>query len=278
MTHKTILTASIAVAGLVLLPVSLKAMPQQTQSVGMHHMVTKAAPPVQAPKPESEPEQNKQPPAPSIPEYTPLSPKDALIKPEDLERWSHMNEAALAYNKTDTDKLVYIIESERGAVSPQGLFLVAKALADQKQMETAALYFFIGQLRLTFDATRWPVRMNADDLKRLNEDAKKTEDQSAPNKGIAKPRIDNPHAGVTALAESISHPILAWAMKDPKRLNSILEKVRIWDESAPYAYDPGYPLNEPIAFENWEKILPKIRDDYFLRMNNLTKALRKIKS
>lgn len=277
MSHTTILTAIFVLIGAMATSQSGLAMPAQSQSVGMHHLTPKPATPVPAPADaQPEPEKETQSPAP-IPKYTALTPKEALVSPEDLEEWNHLSDAASAYTKTNLDKLVYIIESDRGAVPPQGLFLAAKALADQKQMEQAALYFFVGQLRLTFDVTRWPPRANAEDIKRLKQDEKKSPDQASPN-GNAAPRIDNPHAGITSIANNISHPILVWAMKDPARLNALMEKVKEWDASAPYAYDTGYPVNDPIPFDKWEKILPKVREDYFTRMNDLTKALSKIKS
>ncbi len=274
-------TVFIIVASLIISPMAHAMPDQQTKSIGMHHMVIKPAPvapaaptsPTTAPAaPAPTPDTTEQ---PTSPKYTPLAPKEALVKPEDFKTWSHMDEAASAYSKTSVDKLVYLVESERGAVPPQGLFMVAKALSDQKQMDKAALYFFVGQLRLTFDIARFPPRANEDDIQRLKEDAKKTEDQAAPNRDT-EPRIENPHAGVTAFANSISHPILAWAMKDPKRLETVMTKVREWDASAPYAYDTGYAVNEPIPFEKWEKLLPKMREDYFTRMHSLITALGKI--
>lgn len=248
---------------------------QQQQSVGMHHLTPKPAL-QQIPSTEPTEAESSNQDQPTAPVYKPLTPKEALVEPDDLEKWSHLDEAASAYSKENIAKLVHIIESDRGAVPPQGLFLAAKALSDSKHMEQAALYFFAGQLRLTFDVTRWPPRANKEDIKRLTEGNKKTEDQSAPNRDTS-PRINNPHTGVSELANSIGSPILAWAMKNPKRLDNTLNKVREWDISAPYAYDPGYTVGESIPFEKWENTLTKVRTSYFSRMNELTKALGKMK-
>jgi hypothetical protein len=66
-------------------------------------------------------------------------------------------------------------------------------------------------------------------------------------------------------------------MKDPKHLSDILNKVREWDASAKYAYDTGYPVNTPVPFERWEKLLTDVRTSYFTRMNQLVIALGKMK-
>lgn len=213
------------------------------------------------------------------PAYKPLialSPKDALIKPEDLERWTHLNEVALAHSDSQIKKLIHIIESDRGAVPPQGLFLAAKSLADRNLIEQAAVYFSVGQLRLAFDMQRWPSVQNKDDLKRKDEDAKKTSDQSAPNQDTP-PRIDNPHSGIQSLSHAIGQPIISWMLKDPAQMNKVLNQARTWDASSNYLYLPDYDLTEPIAFEKWERTLKKVRETYFERMNKIMKAMEHVK-
>lgn len=243
----------------------------QTPSIGMHHLTPKPAAPQPKVQPETPIEEAGKEKI-TLPEYTPLTPKESLVELDDLEKWDHLDEAATAHSTSDLKKLVYIIESDRGAVPPQGLFLAAKALSDNKQMEQAALYYFVGQLRLNFDVTRWPPRINKEDAERLAQDNKKTEDQSAPNRDRS-PRIDNPHGGVNNLSNSIGQPIIAWAIKDPERFSKIINQVREWDASAPYSYDPGYAAGEAVPFEKWPKILTKVRENYFKRMGNLTKIM-----
>ncbi len=214
---------------------------------------------------------------PSYSPLTPLSAKEALIKIENLEKWNHLNEAALAYHDDDIKKLIHLIESDRGHVPPQGLFLAAKSLSDRNLMEQAAVYYFVGQLRLSFDAARWPAVHNKEDVKRRAENNQKTDDQSYPNLESA-PRLDNPHQGIQNLASSIGHPIVEWAMKDPRHMAKILEKARIWDESSPYAYQPNYPVSEPVAFDRWEKLLERVRTTYFTHMATLVKAMERMKN
>jgi hypothetical protein len=206
----------------------------------------------------------------------PLTIKESLVKIDDLEKWGHLDEAALANTDKEVSRLIYIIESDRGAVPPQGLFLAAKALADKNLMEQAALYYLAGQLRLAFDMQRWPSVQNKDDIKRKSEDNKKSSDQSAPNLD-KPPRIDNPHAGIKNLSDMVGSPIISWLVKNPARMNAVLAKVRIWDASASYAYLPDYDLTEPIEFEKWERTLKRVREKYFEHMSSLTKAMERVK-
>ncbi len=220
------------------------------------------------PKPESEP---------AYKPMLPLTPKESLFKVDDLEKWTHLDEAALSHNDKDIKNLIHIIESDRGAVPPQGLFLAAKSLADSNFMEQAAVYYFVGQLRLAFDMQRWPSVQNKDDLEKNEEDSKKIQDQVAPHHD-APPRIHNPHIGIQNLSNGIGQPIIAWILKDPQRMDKVLNQVRIWDAASPYAYLPDYDLSDPIAFDKWEKTLKKVREIYFERMTNLMKAMERVKN
>lgn len=246
---------------------------QQTPYVGMHHLKPKPAQP--APE-EKKPEVTEAEEEIALPVYKPITAKDALIKQEDLETWNHLDEAATSYSELDVQKLVHLIESDRGAVPPQGLFLAAKALTDRGLMEQAAVYFFVGQLRLTFDKARWPTRDNEDDVKRLSEDNKKSEDQQSPNRSYT-PRTDNPHQGIEDLANMIGAPIMSWMMKDQQRIGQVMRLVRQWDSSCTYAYLPDYDLTEPVAFEKWAKILVQTREDFFAQMESLSKAMSKVR-
>lgn len=261
------------------------ALAQQTKYIGMHHLSSQPesqeskGSQTPTPMPPASPEAGNEHSATSsgmvvIPPYKPLTAKDALIKPDALEKWPHLDEAALATTDEDLRKLVYGIETNRGSIPPQGLFLAAKTLADHRIMERAAVYYFIGQLRLGFDAARWPARDHPDDVKRRAQDKHKTPDQAAPNQD-APPRVIDPHAGVRALADSIGQPIISWAVHDPATFHKILDEVRQWDASAPYAYLPDYEPGEAVPFESWEKLLKQSRENYFSYMANLGRAMEK---
>lgn len=262
---------------------------QQSKFVGMHHLssVPDAAP--ASPPPEHLPEQpaenigtgraapavsHESPSTALIPAYKLLAVKDSLIKLEALEKWPHLDEAALATTDQDIRKLVYGIEMNRGNIPPQGLFLAAKTLADHHIMERAAVYFFVGQLRLSFDAARWPARDHPDDVKRRAQDKNKTPDQASPNQDTPL-RVIDPHSGVRALADSIGQPIMSWAVHDPATFHKILDEVRQWDASAPYAYMPDYDPGDSVPFESWEKLLKQSRENYFSYMANLGRAMEK---
>jgi hypothetical protein len=216
--------------------------------------------------------------APSpAPVYEPLPIEKALVKPGDLKTWKHLPFIAAATTAEDVMKAVSLVESDRGAVPPQGLLLLAKALADQGRMEEAALYFFTGQLRASFDIARWPPRASKEDAKKLIAESKKTQDQTGQQPRPAEIKINNPHAFLSPLSGTVSAQVSAWTMKNPKRLDQIMTKVREWDESAPYAYAPGYDLPEPLAFASWQKILPAVRESFFLQMNQISSGLKQVK-
>lgn len=249
---------------------------QQKSYGGMHHlqMNPKPAPQPQTPSIEDELSSSQQDKEPATPTYKALSPSEALVKPDDLETWNHLDEAALATSDLELQKLIHIIESDRGAVPPQGLFLAAKSLADRGMMEQAAVYLFVAQLRLEFDMARWPATPNKDDVKRRDQDKKKTADQALPNQNKTV-RMDNPHAGVKNLGDQIGAPIIAWALKGQGRLDKVIQLTRTWDVSSPYAYLPNYDLTAPVPFEKWERLLTNTREGYFTRLINWSKMMKK---
>lgn len=258
-----------------LLVISSTAEAQQSGYVGMHHLKPKPAPVAPAPAEEDKPEPAEDT-VPALPTYKPLSPKDALVKQDDLEKWDHMTEAALANTPIEIEALIHIIESDRGAVPPQGLFLAAKSLADKGRMEQAALYYFVGQLRLSFDMARWPATPNKDDVKRRAAESKKSSDQAAPNLESA-PRTDDPHIGIKSLGDQVGAPIISWVLKDPARMDKMIKQVKDWDASCAYAYLPDYDLSEPVPFEKWEKLLMNARETYFTQIIQWAKMMSKVR-
>jgi hypothetical protein len=271
----------------------LDAFAQEQKVPGMRHLTispSPAAPAADAGNDEKAAEKKEQPaektnieeadaspsPAPT-PEPPALSVEKTLVKPGDLKHWDHISLLAAAATPEGVAKALSMVEADRGAVPPQGLLLLAKALADQNRMEEASLYFFLGQLRASFDIARWPPRASKEEAEKLIAESKKTEDQTEKQPKPHTIKIKNPHEVLTALSKSVSADVNAWAMKDPKRLDSVLEQVRVWDLSAPYAYHPGYDLPEPIPFKQWSKILPAVRESFFLQMNQISSSLKQVK-
>lgn len=250
---------------------------QQSGYVGMHHLKTKPTP-SEAPAPtfENSPVEKDEEQPPTLPVYKTMSAEDALIKQDDLEKWDHMAEAALAHSDLEIQSLVHLIELDRGAVPPQGLFLAAKSLADKNMMEQAAIYFFAGQLRLNFDMARWPSTPNKDDVRRRTEESKKSPDQAAPNLESA-PRIDNPHQGIQNLGNQIGAPIISWILKEPTRMDKMIKQVKEWDASSPYAYLPDYDPGEAVPFEKWKKLLLETRENYFTQMIQWAQMMSKVR-
>lgn len=260
--------------------------PQPIQ--GMRHMeitqpAEKAAEKAEAPvvaegEKSTETEQATEPEAlPKFKKRDPLPLEKALVKLEELKEWSHLSDVAVAQTPEDVKKIVMLIEENRGEVPPQGLFLAAKSLADQKKMEEAALYFFAAQLRMMFDVSRWPPRATKEELEAILKEEKKTSDQKSPSANSA-PQVKNPHAFLSELGRQIGSPIIKWTIANPDRLDKVLADVKAWDESAPYLYLPGYDVGEAVPFEQWEKSLPKIRALYFERMGAVSKGLRTVKT
>ena len=214
---------------------------------------------------------------PKIKKREPLPLEKALVKLEELKAWPHLSDVAVAQSPEDVKKIVALIEEDPGAVPPQGLFMAAKALADQQKMEEAALYFFAAQLRMMFDVSRWPPRATKEELEAILKESKKNEDQKIPSANSA-PKIKNPHAFLSELARQTGSPIIKWTVANPDRLDKVLKEVKAWDESAPYLYLPGYEVGEATPFEQWEKSLPQIRALYFERMVAVSKGIRVVKT
>lgn len=266
----------------------------QEKKIGMQHMMVgqppapataQAAAPVQAPAtsatPATPPAASAAPkeetPAASPAPRKPLSVDEALIKPEALKTWSRLSEVVTLSTPEDTDKMVRIVEADPGSVPPQALFFLARSLSEQNRMDEAALYYYVAQLRLSFDVTRWPPRLSPEDAKRLMEDKNKSPDQAKPN-ADTEPKIKNPHEGMVILSTAVGGPITEWILKDPDHAAGVMAKVAEWDLSAPYAYLPNYALPQATPYEEWKTILPNVRQNYFSRMDQFITGLKKLKA
>lgn len=244
--------------------------------IGLRHL---APPPTNIPSQPSLPaheERRKEDVSPtSLPTYSKLSLEESLIPEEELRSWNHLSEVVSAQSQQAANKIIYLIESERGAVPPQALFIASQSLYQAGDKEHAALYYLVGQLRLNFDKERWPAQENDDDKERIEREAKRTSDQALPNT-ISTPRIDNPHAGVIELGNAMGSPIQSWLIHHPEKFSALLILAKSWDESAPYLYQTGYAVNESAPFDQWKTILPRVRDDYFSHMEGWMKAINQI--
>lgn len=249
----------------------------------MHHMLVAptapATPPPAVPAPVA-PAAEKTPavsPVDAVLAKKVLTPEEALVKPEDLKPWSGVGDVVALVKPADIDKMIATINADPGSVTPTGFLFLAKALSDAKRMEEAAFYFYLGQLRVTFDIARWPPRLDPADVARLKADQSKSADQQGQTAGASLPRIKNPHESVFILSSAISQPISSWLFEDPARGDAVLAKVKAWDERVKYEYKPDYQLPEPIPFAEWAKLLPATRDGFFLRMNEFIVGLKRLK-
>ncbi len=228
----------------------------------------KAAPPVVAPKPVLAP-MTVQPAA--TPERKPLTPTEALRKPEDLKVWSGLADTVVLQSDDAINKMIRIVEADPGAVPPQGLIFLARALVSKNRIEDAALYFYVSQVRLGFDAARWPPRLDPDQLKALLAEQKKSPDQQL---DLPTPELINPHQQMIDLSSQIGQPITRWMITDSKRAEAVMVKVKAWDESAPYAYQPGYALPQPVAFKDWENLLVRSRTNFYSQITQVIELLK----
>lgn len=255
------------------------AVPQEHQA-GMKHMRV-ATPPAAEPAPAAAPAKQEEAPvekAAELPARKPLSVEEAIIKPDALKPWSRYAEIVNLSSPEDVDKMVRVVEADPGSVPPQALFFLARGLADHNRMEDAAVYYYVAQLRLSFDVTRWPPRMSPEDMKKLMADRNKTQDQASKTVGADTPKIRNPHEGVVVLASAVGGPITEWMLKEPERAEKVMARVNTWDQSATYAYLPNYALPEPTPFEEWAKMLPDVRANFFSRMDQFISGLKKLKA
>lgn len=277
MRHSLFSTLSLA---LILTSGTALAVPQEHQA-GMKHMRVATPPAAETPAaaptpaPAAAPAEEK---AATLPARKPLTIQEALIKQDDLKPWSRYAEIVSLSTPEEVDKMVRVVEADPGSVPPQALLFLARGLADQKRMEDAAVYYYLAQLRLSFDVARWPPRMSPEDMKRVLADKNKTQDQASKTVGSATPQIRNPHEGVVVLASAIGGPITEWMLKEPERADKVMARVNAWDQSATYAYLPNYALPQATPFEEWPKMLPDIRANFFSRMDQFISGLKKIKS
>lgn len=241
--------------------------PSQNQEIRPQ---TPIQPPAASPAPAAE--------EPHVPVRKRLTPETALKKPSELQDWSQLNAVLLMSGPDEVEKMVRIVEADPGAVPPQALFFLAKGLADIDRMEDAAVYYYVGQLRLAFDSGRWPPRPEETDIRRQEAERKKTEDQRSQIPQPGKRRLKDPHSGVSAIAATIGAPITQWMLEDPTRADTVMTKVQAWDESAPYAYKPGYDVPKPVAFDDWPRLLEETRRGFYQRIGEFVTGLKKLKT
>lgn len=230
-----------------------------------------------APLPESLPHKSEgkisDPSKKAAPARVELSVKEALVTADKLKAWDKMSLAASGVDQDELTLLLSELDKNRDVISPRGLILSAKALADAGRMEDAAIALFVGQMRHGFDIRRWPARPKPASVSVGVANAKKTEDQKLPDgSGVPVRSFPDP---VQVLSDTVSPPILEWAVRDPKRFGALLEKAKAWDLSARYGYKPDLEDISPRPEKEWPDLLQQAREEYFLQMFSLQGALGK---
>jgi hypothetical protein len=182
-------------------------------------------------------------PAPSTPAPSPLVPL------KDLKHWDQANALYTARaNPNARTKLINAFNAQPGLAAPHHLLQLAVLVADTGDMKNAAKLYYGAQLRARFDYARWPLRN--------------------PN---------NPHQQFTADLREQGKDIATWAVASSARLAEVMESVRGWDTSTPYAYLPDWklppsPPGKPEA--EWPDLLAQARTQFFSDADKVTDALR----
>lgn len=283
-----LLTLSLLLSPFLSLPVSALA---ETPAPTMRHMLVSPKAESAAPPEEKKAEVKKAPaavtPAPAAiaspavvapaakpAQRKPLSPAESLRKPEDLRVWGGLADAVVLQNDAAIDRMIRTVEADPGSVPPQGLLFLARALVSKGRLEEAALYFYVSQVRLAFDTARWPPRLDPDQLKALLAEQKKSPDQQL---DLPEPQIQNPHQQLVELSSQIGQPITRWMVLDSGRAEKMMAKVKAWDESAAYEYQPGYALPQPVAFKDWESLLVRSRANFYSQITQVIELLKQAK-
>lgn len=172
-----------------------------------------------------------------------------LVPTQDLRPWANANALYTARgNAAARTALINDFNAAPGAVAPAQLLQLAVIVADTGDMKTAAKLYYAAQLRIRFDYARWPLKA-----------------------------ANNPYRQFTEDLRDQGKDIAGWAATSSTRLGEVMESVRVWDASTPYAYLPEYklPPSPPAKAEkDWPDLLAQTRTQFFTDAGKITDALR----
>lgn len=174
-----------------------------------------------------------------------------FVPVNDLKGWRYMNDL-LSRQSARVDKALRELESDPSIVSPKGLLFAAEAYTKRHQMEKAARYYYLAQLRSRFDLARFPVT------------------PSAPYDYGAE---------LSRLSLTIGQPISAWALSDPQRSAKLFDDVQAMERETPYAYKPGFPIpdvKDRPKSGTWPKLHKDVQKEYFEQIDKILGALQDI--
>ncbi|MGE4313010.1 MAG: hypothetical protein AB7E85_01900 [Pseudobdellovibrionaceae bacterium] len=178
--------------------------------------------------------------------------KDYFVPVNKLVAWRYMNDL-LSRQTAPVDKALRELEADPSVVPPKALLFAAEAYTRRHQIEKAALYYYLAQLRSRFDLARFPVT------------------SSAPYDYGAE---------LNRMSLSIAQPINEWALADQERSAKLFDDVQALERITPYAYKPTFPIpdvNDRPKSGTWPTLHKDVAKDYFEQIDKVRAALREVK-
>lgn len=172
--------------------------------------------------------------------------KKYILESSKLQIWPYISDLYNKKSKNSRENAMRIISSDLSTVPPIFLYEASKILAQQGDLENAAEYFLIAELRYEFDKKRFsPKRSSKRDPRKL-------------------------FPFISAHTGRYIRPYLA---KNSKRFELILDKVSLIDKNTPYHYHPNYPFTDKLDYEKMEDAATENRDAFILKYKKYTRAL-----
>lgn len=204
------------------------------------------------------------------PSLKPLDETSALIPVDQLKDFDQLNLFMALRNDDQIEKAKKIVTLTPDAVPPIAYYYLAHAIANTNDMEAAAFYYYVAELRNTFDALRFPAyRLEP---KNKNQPTTKTTDQigAVPQ---TSPRFVDPRGAFNDMTASLGRPIRAWIVKHPDKFRTVLARVKLWDAATAYRYRPPYDLSSAVDFKTWPDMLKTARVSFFETQNSIAAQL-----
>ena len=167
-----------------------------------------------------------------------------LVTFEELKPWSYLYDLK-SRNTTRQDFALQKLDNAPSQAPPEALIRASELLHARGQLEKAALYNYVAQLRTRFDFERLPP---ANEATRHNR---------------------------TLLSKRVNAKITPWVLADNARAADIFDKVEAWDKTVSYSYLPAYEIgnNRPDE-EAWPDLLDVVRARYFEKTDQVLNALK----
>lgn len=166
----------------------------------------------------------------------------------------------------DRRKVVQEILASPQRYAPPVFYMLSSVLFGEDKKDDAAFWFYAGQLRASFDASRCA-------------------DVSA-------------RQAVEVMNQQFGSPINQYAFKNTAKLEALIPKVIEWDRKTAHAYDHRWinlhgmnammsgldpkkrenPAPLSLPREQWDSIAEKTRQEYLAAFNEVMKEVRKRKS